>query len=238
MHYKYQTYRSNFFFSNDISGSVGILSLFLSILSYYWILCAFHSVDATNLDLHFNCQVNERAYACACLCAHSWAHCINMRKIDGFDFNFLVFSLCVISELCELSVSPNRIRSHRQPVHIHNILIFFYSQNWFYCRFFFLFFFLYGCFLSFSLVSHCVCCNGARSLYREYRLWRRCCIAFFMWNLHAHAHTYTSVPVPISSVFASNLELAQVRIDGTHVPAVPGWLAGTCFEYTWEFRSF
>lgn len=61
-----------FFFSNDISGSRGefcrlsvLLFAFKYIQIHYWILCAFLSqlTRTTNLDLHFDCQVNERARA-------------------------------------------------------------------------------------------------------------------------------------------------------------------------------
>lgn len=76
----------------------------------YWILCAFLSqlTRTTNLDLHFNGQVNERTIVRA-----------RVQKIDDFDFNFLVFALrhigiqwCVFmwNSHCELSVSPNEIK--------------------------------------------------------------------------------------------------------------------------------
>lgn len=81
-------------------------------------------------------RTSERARACARKLT------INMRKIDDFDFNFLVFALRHISEsngvLCELSVSPNKIRSHSQYSHFysHKLVLLRFSLS----LFFFLFY--------------------------------------------------------------------------------------------------
>lgn len=119
-----------FFFSNDISGSRGEfcrLCAVSTIQIHYWNLCAFLSqltTRTTNLDLHFNCQVNER---------NDRARAKDRRlrfQLPSFRFASYRNPMCACVNCRLVQTEKNTVASATR-THIHTVFSFLFTQTGF-----------------------------------------------------------------------------------------------------------